>query len=54
MVRLSTRAKKVFLKGPELVLPHKNHFDIGHKFLLLKEEWIRKKNFEIDEPIDNT
>lgn len=58
-VRVSVRAKKIFIgvgyKGPELVLPHKDCFDIGYKCLLFKEDWIRKKfkDFSLHEPIDN-
>lgn len=50
--RYSAKAKRISIRinhnGPELVLPnaklwHNKSFDTGHKFLLTKESWIRKK-----------
>ena len=45
-IRYSFRAKRIFIKiqhkNAELVLPNKN-INAGHKFLLEKESWVRRK-----------
>jgi predicted metal-dependent hydrolase len=56
-VRCSLRAKRISIKvnhnGAELILPNK-HSEVGYKFLLSKEFWVRKKlqNVIKEEPID--
>jgi len=56
-VRCSLRAKRISIKvnhnGAELILPNK-HYEVGYKFLLSKEFWVRKKlqNAIKEEPID--
>jgi predicted metal-dependent hydrolase len=57
-VRYSNKAKHISIRinhnGPELVLPNKN-FEAGKRFLLKKEDWIRKKlrNLEKHIPEDS-
>ncbi len=50
LVRCSTRARKMFIgvgyKGPELVLPSKDYFDIGYECLLEKNVGL-EGNFKI-------
>lgn len=45
-VRYSSKAKRISIRvnhnGAELILPNK-HYDLGYKFLLSKEGWVRKK-----------
>lgn len=60
-VRYSNRARRVSirigLKGAELILPNKNHSNnLGHRFLLEKESWIRQKLEYVaaQAPIDKT
>ncbi len=56
-VRYSNKAKRIAIrinhKGAELVLPNKN-FNLGYKFLLEKESWIRRKLPDVSkqDPID--
>jgi len=57
-VRYSARAKRISIKvnhnGAELILPNK-HYDMGYRFLLSKESWVRQKlqNAIKHEPIDD-
>ncbi len=57
-VRYSSKAKRISIRvnhnGAELILPNK-HYEVGYKFLLSKESWVRKKlqNAIKHEPIDD-